>query len=209
MNTLIIILIIILFLIFAILFIMYRLRKIAKHYFNTTDLKKIIDLAKLEESENPKSVGSLDSLYLNNFEKDFPTFNLNELKRLNESFILDMYNAIEKKDLNKLANKNEKIISFIKSKINDNQTNLKFTNFKFHNTVLNKYEKNNGIATLYLASSFEYLENGQKVQKRMKSEYIYIIDEKQVKNIKAIGLNCPNCGAPITTLNHKRCNYWI
>lgn len=207
MNTLIIFLIIFFFLILSFWFIIYRIRKISKHYFNTTDLKKIIELAKLEESENPKSVGSLDSLYLNNFKKDFPTFNLNELKRLNESFILDMYDAIEKKNIEKISNKNEKIISYIKSRINDSSDNLKFTNFKFHATVLNKYEKEDGIANLYLASSFEYLENGKKIQKRIKSEYIYIINEQQVKNIKAIGLNCPNCGAPITTLNHKKCSY--
>ena len=65
----------------------------------------------------------------------------------------------------------------------------------------------NTIVTEYLDS---HLENGikKKVQKRIKTEYIYVIDSNQVKgSLKALGLNCPNCGAPIKSLDKKVCSY--
>ena len=37
---------------------------------------------------------------------------------------------------------------------------------------------------------------------------IYVIDSNQVKgSLKALGLNCPNCGAPIKSLDKKVCSY--
>ena len=36
----------------------------------------------------------------------------------------------------------------------------------------------------------------------------HIYDEKKLsKDIKAIGLHCPNCGSPITSLGEKSCSY--
>ena len=46
----------------------------------------------------------------------------------------------------------------------------------------------------------------RKKQDRMQSEFIYIIDADQVQG-KAIGLNCPNCGAPIKNLGNKHCEF--
>ena len=207
------IIVFILFLLFGYFYITYKIKRITKTYFGTTDLKKSLELSKLEDIETPKSLGSLDSLYLTSFKKDFHDMNLNELKRLSESFILEIFDAIENKSINKLSNKNEKIIAFVNSKIDDLKTiDVKYSNIKIHNTVLNKYDVKDGIANLYLATSFEYYEiiDGikKKVQNRIKCEYIYIIDSKEVKeNMKALGLNCPNCGAPITSIHHKKCSY--
>ncbi len=209
MKFLIGIIILIGFLIFAYFYVVFKLKKITKEYFNTTDLKKALELSKINDEDTPKSLGSLDSIYLSKFQKDFPDMNLNELKRLSESFILEIFDSIENKNIDKLHNKNEKIMAFINSKIDDYKNiKVKFTKLKIHNTVLNKYEVHEGFASLYLATAFEYYENNKKIQNRMKFEYIYIIDPKKVKeNLKVLGLNCPNCGAPITSLEHKKCSY--
>ena len=153
----------------------------------------------------------MDSIYLDNLKHDFKDININELKRLAESVILEIFNCLQTKDLSKLSTKNEKIIAYVKNKLNDFQ-DTDISNIKIHQTVLNKYEKEKGIATIYLATSFEYFkkENGikKKVQKRIKTEYIYVIDSNQVKgSLKALGLNCPNCGAPIKSLAKKVCSY--
>lgn len=214
MEFLIGVIILILFIIFIYLFIKSKLKKLSKHYFGTTDLKKALEISELESEKTPKSLGSMDSLYLSNLKRDFKDININELKRISESVIFEVYDAIRQKDITKLTNKNEKIISFTNSKINDlKDKNVKYSNLKIHNTVLNKYEKNNSIATIYLATAFEYYEKidnnrKKKVQNRIKTEFIYIIDASKVKeNLKAFGLNCPNCGAPIKSLNHKTCLY--
>ena len=46
------------------------------------------------------------------------------------------------------------------------------------------------------------------IQDRFKIEIIYVIDASKVdKDKKLLGLNCPNCGAPITSLGSKKCKY--
>lgn len=211
MKFLISIIILISFLLFVYFYFRYKFRKIAKHYLGTTDIKKVLEKAELENENTPKSLGSMDSIYLENLKHDFKDININELKRLAESVILEIFNCLQTKDLSKLSTKNEKIIAYVKNKLNDFQ-DTDISNMKIHQTVLNKYEKEKGIATIYLATSFEYFkkENGikKKVQKRIKTEYIYVIDSNQVKgSLKALGLNCPNCGAPIKSLAKKVCSY--
>lgn len=211
MKFLIDIIILISFLLFVYFYFRYKFRKIAKHYLGTTDIKKVLEKAELENENTPKSLGSMDSIYLENLKHDFKDININELKRLAESVILEIFNCLQTKDLSKLSTKNEKIIAYVKNKLNDFQ-DTDISNMKIHQTVLNKYEKEKGIATIYLATSFEYFkkENGikKKVQKRIKTEYIYVIDSNQVKgSLKALGLNCPNCGAPIKSLAKKVCSY--
>ena len=211
MKFLIGVIILITFLLFVYFYFRYKFRKISKHYLGTTDIKKVLEKAELENENTPKSLGSMDSIYLDNLKHDFKDININELKRLAESVILEIFNCLQTKDLSKLSTKNEKIIAYVKNKLNDFQ-DTDISNMKIHQTVLNKYEKEKGIATIYLATSFEYFkkENGikKKVQKRIKTEYIYVIDSNQVKgSLKALGLNCPNCGAPIKSLAKKVCSY--
>jgi len=166
------------------------------------DLSEIIKQAKLEDEQLPKSLSSMDSIYLESLMKDFPEININEIKRLAESNIIDILNAIENKDTSKLKGKMKLIAE---NKINDN---IKYENLKFHNTVLSRYQKTKEIATITIGSSFEYILNDKKIQDRAKVEFIYVIDEEKIKaNQKLIGLNCPNCGSAIKTLGLKYCSY--
>lgn len=103
--------------------------------------------------------------------------------------------------------------SIVDEEIKDNNDKkVLYENFKFHNTVLSKYENKDGVATITIGSSFEYMLSTnnkiKKVQDRASVEFIYIIDTNKVEsNVKALGINCPNCGAPITSLGNKTCKY--
>ena len=204
--------VLIVFLLIVYFYFKLKINGLLKKYYGTTNLKIVLETVETTEQETPKSLGSLDCLYLNNLQKDF-NLNINELKRLAEGNILEILEAIEKKDLEVLNNKNEKILAFVKRKINDYQDeSVSFQKVKIHNTVLNKYEKSDGIATIYLATSLEYIRkignNQKKIQNRIKTEFIYIFDDSKVKDsLKSLGLNCPNCGAPIRSLHHKKCAY--
>lgn len=157
----------------------------------------------------------MEPIALNRIKNDFPSLNINEIKSMAETNIIDVLNAIEKKDVSILTNKNEKVTTWVKSKINDLKENevVHFDSINIHKTVINKYEKNESIATIYLQTSLEYLfkkNDGiyKKIQTRFKTEFIYIIDaSKLLETEKSIGLNCPNCGAPITNLGSKKCVY--
>lgn len=37
--------------------------------------------------------------------------------------------------------------------------------------------------------------------------YVYDVSKSNSLTIKALGLNCPNCGAPVTSLGDKKCEY--
>lgn len=211
---LVLIIIILLILLVVYLHIKKKVSCFTLKYFGTFDLKDAIEKSELLDSETPKSLSSMESISLNQIKKDFPDLNMNELKSMAEKSILECLDAIENKSTNNINIKSDKVISWIKSRINDlKNTEIKYDNVKFHRTVINKYEKVGEIATIYFQSALEYFykENnniGKKVQDRFKLEFIYIIDESKVEESKRVlGLNCPNCGAPIISLGEKVCDY--
>jgi hypothetical protein len=173
-------------------------------------LADIYRQAKIRQQMEPKSLTSMDSIYLEQVKEDFPSININELKRQSEQVILDCFNAVEKKNSRGLKGK---IRSFVDDMINDYEgKTVKFDDFKIHKTVLAKYKKEKGTATLYFASSFEYVLNVdgkcEKTQDRARTEFIYIIDEAEIgSHQNAIDFHCPNCNSPITNLGQKKCSY--
>ena len=166
--------------------------------------------AEMEDETLPKSLSSMDSIYLEQIKRDFPEINIKELKRSCEKEILNLLYSIEQKDVSNLKGK---IKSLAESLIEDNKKNkVEYNDIKIHNTVVSKYECKKGIATITFGCSFEYKkvinETTKKIQDRAKVEYIYIIDENQVSsNEKVLGINCPNCGAPLKSLGDKKCRY--
>ncbi|MBP5678613.1 MAG: zinc ribbon domain-containing protein [Bacilli bacterium] len=188
-----------------------RIRRILdKAGFVGMSLKDIIEQARLEDQENPKSLSSMDSVYLDTIKKDFPGIHINELKREAEKMILDCFQGVEDKDSSKFKGK---IKSFVDSMIHDyDGKKVSFDQMKIHNTVVSSYRKEEGIATIYFATSFEYYLNvdGKSVKKqdRAKTEFIYVYDMNEVDaDLKVLGIHCPNCGSPITSLGQKNCSY--
>ena len=173
-----------------------------------SDIGKVIKEVRLEEVDTPKSLSSMDSIYLKQIKRDFPDLNINELKRESEKILFDCFNAVNSNDTSNLEGK---IKSFAQSMINDNK-NVRFDGIKIHNTVVSSYKKDRGVATIYFGSSFEYYkkENGNsiKTQDRVKTEFIYIIDKEKIdEDVNVLGIHCPNCGSPITSLGEKKCSY--
>ena len=205
---------VIIFIIFCIVVFLYfrfRIRRtLDKVGFQGMNLKQISYEARLEDQEEPKSLSSMDSVYLDSIKKDFPDIHISELKREAEKVILDAYRGVENKDSSAFKGK---IKSFVDSMISDyNGKKVSFDNMKIHNTVVSNYKKDGGIATIYFASSYEYYLNvdGKRVktQDRAKVEFIYVYDMNEVDvDLKALGINCPNCGSPITNLGKKTCSY--
>lgn len=213
MKILLIIFIILLIIIIAlILGIKKSITKFCENNFGM-NIKGIIEETKEIEDEIPKSISSLESLTLPIINKDFPDLNINELKAMAESKIIDCLTAIENKKLLKSELISDKVTNWINSKIEDYKSeNIKFENIKFHKTALNKYEKSKGIATIRFQTALEYylIKNGnrKKVQDRFQTEFIYVIDASKVdKKDRLLGMNCPNCGAPIKSLEVKNCYY--
>ena len=212
MTLLLIILIILIAIILCILYIKKNVADFTMKYFGTKDLKEAIEKSEITASETPKSVFSVESVILKRITKDFPETNINELKALVEKSIRDIFNAIEASDSSDFTDV-PTVKAFIDSRINDNDGKAIYDNLKFHNTVVNMYTKSGDSANITFQSSFEYYKKigdkiGKKVQDRLKVEFVYIIDEAEYSgDIKAVGLKCPNCGAPVASLGYKVCSY--
>ena len=215
MTELIIIFVLLVLIILLFLLIRKKVRAFLLEYFGTTSLKEAIEKSRITDSETPKTVYSMESVYLDQISKDFPGLNINELKSSAEANIRNVLHAIETKDLNILKNKNEKIYAYAQNKIEDLKDD-KFIcdNIAFHKTVLNKYEKRKEVSTMEFQSSLEYYtrEKGKMLRKkqvRFKTEFIHVIDQKLYgeHRIKVLGLNCHNCGAPIKDIDNKSCEY--
>ena len=192
-------------------FIKFRIRRFLHQFgFSGMSLKDIIEEARLEDQEVPKSLSSMDRIYLEQIRKDFSKLNINELKRSSEKVILDCYDAIENKDSSKLYGK---IKSFVDAKIDDyKNTDISFEKIKIHNTVISNYKKENGIATIYFSSSFEYYfhMDGKSIKKqdRCRTEFIYVYDVlKADYDQKVYSIHCPNCGSPLNSLENNNCSY--
>ena len=205
------VIILISFIVGSYIFIKIKVRRVLDEAgFVGQSLWEIMRQAKIKQQMEPKSLTSMDSIYLEQVKEDFPNININELKRQSEQVILDCFNAIEKKNSKGFKGK---IKSFVDDIINDYENkSVKFDDFKIHKTVLAKYKKEKGTATLYFASSFEYILNVdgkcEKVQDRARTEFIYIIDEAEIgRSQNAIDFRCPNCNSPITSLGQKKCKY--
>ena len=182
-------------------------------YFGTSDLSKAIEISEIENSEIPKSISSMEPLLIDRIKNDFPDLNINELKSMAENAILDCFKAVECKKIDKKFD-TDKVNSWVTSYINDvKDKNVHFDSIKFHRSAISRYEKKDGIVSMYINSSLEYYygENGKrtkKIQDRFRLEFIYIIDSsKVILGKKGLGLNCPNCGAIIKSLGHKTCDY--
>lgn len=174
------------------------------------NLFNIIKKARLENEVRPKSLSSMDSVYLKKLIEDFPEVNINQFKSDSEKYIIDYFSSIEKKDSSRLKGK---LKSLVDSKINDLGTkSINFNNLYFHNRVLDKYSKENGLAIITIGCSFEYIkitDNKEiKVQDRARLQYIYVTHYDKVDNTKkGFSINCPNCGSPYVNYKSKKCNY--
>lgn len=199
-------LIILLVIILLILYAIYKVKKFLKENFNSSSLKTIIKETELEEETREKTLYGMESIYLPLILKDFKELNINELKSIVENNIISCFKCINERNVNSLKTNSEKVKAWLNQRIDSLKENDNYSDIKIHRTVLNKYEKNGTIASLVFQTSFEYKLNNKKKQSRIQTEFIYIIDSEK-QNGKAIGLNCPNCGAPIKILGDKQCEF--
>ena len=210
---LVILVILVLIILITFLYIRAKAKSFLGQYFGTTDFSEALRNSKVEAESTPKSLSGMDSIYASRIKKDFPSLNINELKSKAETIILKTFDAIENNDEDAFKTY-ERLNAFIRSRIDDYKNDeVHFYSTKIHRTVLNKYEKSGGIATMTFQSSLEYVistkkKNEKKIQTRIKTEFIYIVDEEKViLEKKALGLNCPNCGAPIKGVGERKCSY--
>ena len=204
MNALLVFLCLFLGIIFAILIlalIIYLKIKssIPKEYRNEFNFKEAVKVSKeiaKEERSRPKAASGITNLLIPQIMKDFPDFNVEEFYTLVESNLRAVFNIIETKDLSLITSSLEPLKGNLKEIVNDlkrSDINIRYDDIVFHKHALRNYIKEQGIATLTISSSLEY--------------YYYYDKEKAKTKLSVIGLNCPNCGAPLEGFSQTTCKY--
>lgn len=154
-----------------------RIKRFARANFGTDDFSEIARLQEEEEANTPKSVSGMTSLYLPRLQKDFPELNWVEFQELAKGHI--------KRHLEEMGR----------------------TKIRFHQTVLRDYRKEKGTCFAVLQSSVEFFQEEKKIQSRYNVTMAYVQDAEKTGFESAYSINCPNCGAAVSALGNKVCEY--
>ena len=214
------------FLFFSILFLIIY-KKIKKFgssmgFNNLNEIKSLIKQGEYESKYNHKNALGMTNLLLPRIVKDFPNFSESELYNKVETSLLNIFESLENKqvgssdELDLIRENLEKIIIDYKQ----NKINVRYDDVKFHKHAIKYYKKDKGAISITVSTALEYFyekkigdkivanRNDYKRQTSYTTEFIYIYDpDKYEKYTNLIGINCPNCGAPVKNLGSKVCRY--
>lgn len=210
-----------------VLVIRNKVRQFSREVFGTSSLSQGLQNQKEELAETPRSVSSMTRIYLPQILRDFPEFNLEEYIQKANTVLKDYLIAIQSKTPleNKDANNDlVKQVDNIISDLNNQNKTQHFNSMVIHDTQVAKYKKSKGLVEITFQSAIEYYcyatdENGKITygDKNLKTQtaydicLVYIQDVDKVnehnKGNSSVGLNCPNCGAPIKNMGRKFCEY--
>ena len=210
--------------VFIYIMIKVLLKKIGFGSSNLLSLyKEVINRRKTVE-QTPKQLGGMTNVLLPIIREDFKDFSEKEFYYLVEKSLRSIFQAIKDKNNNKLLKDNtfdlinDKIRLYIEDLSTSNKTYI-YNDVVFHGHTIKNYNKKNGMISLDIASSLEYYyeeylddriiyKKEYKKQTKYTTTFIYIIDTKEAGfDLNVLGLNCPNCGSPVTSLNQKSCKY--
>lgn len=186
--------------------------------FGTPSIAAGINKAADSAAMTPKSVTSMTSLMEPQIRRDFPEFVWNEFRDRAETMLTSALNAISAEDINLLhPDTSDNVKEQVRNRIANNRvanTRERFDSIKIHNTEIANYKKDKGKCIITIQSAIQYYHNyeGKEEAKRLTQtkynmELMYIQDNAVAKFDNAVGTSCPHCGAPVTNLGAKFCEY--
>lgn len=204
-------LIVILFILLLVYLITRKVKQTAEMIFDST-LEEGLKQIEAEYTATPKSVSAVTSLYLPKIVRDFPEFNLEQMKTRAENVLVSYLHALEQNSAEMPEDCSPEFIKQISFQIQQNQNrqiDMQCREIKIHRTEISGYRKVPGRCIVTFQTALQFVDDTGMVQSKWNTEAIYVQDsEKTATNLDdGMGLNCPNCGAPITTLGKKVCEY--
>lgn len=193
--------------------------------FGTDNLLEGIKSREHEVAVTPKSVSSATNLYLPAIMRDFPEFHYDEMKTRAENVLTSYLRSVDTMSSSMLTEGTKELKEELAMRIQTlkrMERREHFQNIKIHRTEIHQYRKNKGRVSIVFQSAVEYihyLEQDGKIikgrddireQAKYNVEVIYIQDRELVEDVgeMALGLHCPNCGAPVPVLGAgKVCEY--
>ncbi len=201
-----------------------KVRQFSRSMFGTDSVAEGLRKQEAEYAGTPKSVSGATSLYLPQIMRDFPEFHAEEMKERAESVLLSYMQGVTESNYKLLSEGTRELEEELKMKIRALQNEgckERFERIKIHRTEIHKYRKEKGRCSIVYQSAVgcvHYVEKDGKVvrgkkemltQHRYNVEVCYIQDRDMIEDSTDTGyaLNCPNCGAPLTSLGATTCPY--
>ena len=208
------------------LYIKYRLQRFSKEAFGTKDFAKAIKAIE-RSTESARSVHGMTDIYLPLIQKDFPDFDYDVFKGRVEGVLKSYFAAITAKDDGLLSpDCSQSIRNTVIGLIHELEAKdyvHEHREVTVHQMEIARYLKNGPTVTILFNAAvgmYDYVTdaNGKVVMgnSEKKSQKLFDValvyaqdpDKMSVSSMTtAMGVNCPNCGAPITNLGQKYCNY--
>ena len=202
-----------------------KLAKVSKTLFGTDSFLEGWNRQADVLAATPKSVSGMTRVFQPQIERDFPDFNLLQFKIKAENMLVSALQAIDAKDSSLLKESTADLKKQVDNQIERNQTEGVIETYErihIHQTEITNYVKKNGTCMIVFQSAVEHMHYKMRAgeviegdakrltQTKYNVEVAYVQDatlvsEKQFDT--AVGTNCPNCGAPITNLGAKYCEY--
>ena len=189
---------------------------------NLSMLKDEIKKGEDEYKYEPKHVTGMTKLLIPKIVKDFPNFSETELYNKVQTSLLLIFDSLENKKV-KISDELILIREKLKEQIEDmkeSKIDIEYNDVKFHESAIKYYKNRDGVLNISVSTSLEYYYTKRidgKIKEQYKdykkqtlytTEFIYVYNpDKIVKNQSLIGINCPNCGAPLKDLGKKKCSY--
>lgn len=187
-------------------------------------VKRVLEQQADMLEETPKSVSGMTKVFLPQIERDFPEFHWEEFRQKTENMLKAVLRAVDAQDASYLADASGDLRRQVELKLEDLRSagqREHFKNITVHRTEIAHYRKEGGLCAIVVQSAVGYLhytedEKGElvsgnrerKVQTKYNTELVYIQDvSKLADGATAVGVTCPNCGAPVTRLGSKFCEY--
>ncbi len=223
--TLVVIFLSVIAVLIAVIAIRNKIRDISRSMFGTDSFIDGVNQQKQQMSETPRSLHSMTSVYLPQILRDFPQFDYELYKNKAKSLLRSYFTAVQTKKASALTEECSLTLkNYVQGIIEDlNSRNVThvFNQVVIHDTQIARYIKNGATVTVIFELSVGYYsyaedESGNLVfgDKNMKQQTVYEVGlvyvqdaDKVENNGESLGINCPNCGAPIKNLGIKFCEY--
>lgn len=201
-----------------------RLQYYSRLLFGTSSIAEGVRNREKELEITPKSVSSATNLYLPVIMRDFPEFHYDEMKTRAENVLVSYLEGIDRMDAGFLTEGTRELKDALEMRIEALKAHGRrehFQNIKVHRTEISQYRRDRGRCSIVMQSAVEYIHYLEQKEKLLKGsrerleqsryviELVYIQDAEAVEKTgeAGLGLNCPNCGAPISMLGIKECAY--
>lgn len=165
-----------------------KIQSFSNKLYNTSSLIEGIKQTEQRVQTTPKSISGGDSMFIDKIMGDFPEFNLENTKTVISEAIAYIYSH-NQKDIKK---------KYPELFLEDINSSHKFG--KIHKIAISGYEKSYNDACIKFQVAYEVTVSGALKQLRAEVEYSFKANEN-------ISLKCPHCGAPVSKMGIKKCEF--